>query len=72
MSACASFEITTSRAHGHVPAVSLAMRSLGFAPLIASKSCPERDRALFMVGSRIVGPDTKLATTRRWHTGTLA
>ncbi len=48
------------------------MRSLGFASLIASKSCPERDGVLAMVASRIVAPDTKLATTRRWHTSTLA
>ncbi len=70
--ASAAFEITTSRTHGHVHAVSLAMRSLGFASLIASKPCPERDRVLAMVASRIVAPDTKLATTRRWHTSTLA
>ena len=70
--ASAAFEITSSRAHGHVHAVSLAMCSLGFASLIASKPCPERDRVLAMVASRIVAPDTKLATTRRWHTSTLA
>ena len=70
--ASGAFEITSSRAHGHVHAVSLAMRTLGFASLIASKPCPERDRVLAMVASRIVAPDTKLATTRRWHTSTLA
>jgi len=58
--ASAAFEITTSRPHGHVHAVSLAMRSLGFASLIASKPCPERDRVLAMVASRIVAPDGKL------------
>ena len=70
--ASAAFEITSSRAHGHVHAVSLAMRTLGFASLIASKPCPECDRVLAIVASRIVAPDTKLATTRRWHTSTVA
>ena len=67
-----AFEVTASRAHGHVQAVTVAMQHLGFASLIASKPCPQRDRVLAMVASRIVAPDTKLATTRRWHTSTLA
>jgi transposase len=66
------FEITASRPHGHVQAVSAAMQRLGFASLIASKPCRERDVVLAMVASRIVAPHTKLATTRWWHTTTLA
>ncbi|MGH6638066.1 MAG: IS1634 family transposase [Polaromonas sp.] len=66
------FEITVSRAHGHVQAVSMAMQRLGFASLIASKPCRERDLVLAMVASRIIEPQTKLATTRQWHTTTLA
>ncbi|MEI7539045.1 MAG: IS1634 family transposase, partial [Comamonadaceae bacterium] len=66
------FEVTASRAHGDVQAVSLAMRRLGFAALVASKPCEERDRVLAMVASRILAPHTKLATTRWWHTTTLA
>ncbi|OGB76185.1 MAG: hypothetical protein A2496_15925, partial [Burkholderiales bacterium RIFOXYC12_FULL_60_6] len=66
-----TFEITASRAHGHVQAVSLAMQRLGFASLLASKACPERDLVGAMVASRIVCPATKLATTRLWHTSTL-
>lgn len=66
------FEISSSRAHGHVQAVSLAMQRLGFASLLASKPCPERDLVQAMVASRIVCPATKLATTRLWHTSTLA
>ena len=65
-------EITASRAHGHVQAVALAMRRLGFASLIASKPCRERDLVLAMVASRILAASTKLATTRWWHTTTLA
>lgn len=67
-----AFEITRSRGHGHVQAVETAMQGLGFASLIAAKSCRERDLVLAMVASRIVAPQTKLATTRWWHTTTLA
>jgi transposase len=67
-----TFEISSSRAHGHVQAVCLAMQRLGFSSLLASKPCPERDLVCAMVASRIVCPATKLATTRLWHTSTLA
>jgi transposase len=67
-----AFEISSSRAQGHVQAVATAMQRLGFASLIAAKPCRERDRVLAMVASRIVAPQTKLATTRWWHTTTLA
>jgi transposase len=67
-----AFEITGSRAHGAVQAVDVAMQRLGFASLIAAKPCRERELVLAMVASRIVAPHTKLATTRWWHTTTLA
>jgi hypothetical protein len=67
-----AFEISCSRAHGHVQAVALAMQRLGFSSLLASKRCPERDLVAAMVASRIICPATKLATTRLWHTSTLA
>ena len=66
------FEVVASRAHGHVEAVSAAMQRLDFASLVASKPCRERDLVLAMVASRILAPHTKLATTRQWHTTTLA
>jgi transposase len=66
------FEITDSPAHGHVQAVSLAMQRLGFAALLATKPCPERDLVCAMVASRIICPATKLATTRLWSISTLA
>ena len=66
------FEVTASRAHGHVQAVALTMQRLGFASLIASKPCGERELVLAMVASRILAPHAKLATTRWWHTTTLA
>ena len=67
-----AFEVTRSRSHGAVEAVSLAMQRLGLAALIAAKPCRERDIVLAMIAARIVAPHTKLATTRWWHTTTLA
>ena len=67
-----AMEICASRSHGHVQAVQLAMQRLGVASLLASKSCPERDLVQAMIASRILCPATKLATTRLWHTSTLA
>jgi transposase len=67
-----AFEVVRSRAHGHVQAVALAMQRLGLASVIASQPSRERDLVLAMVASRIVQPDTKLATSRRWHCSTLA
>jgi len=67
-----TFEISSSRSHGHVQAVQLAMQRLGLTSLLASKPCRERDLVLAMVASRILCPATKLATTRLWHTSTLA
>jgi len=66
------FEAIASRAHGHVQAVALTMQRLGLASLLASKHCVERDLVLAMMASRILAPHTKLATTRWWHTTTLA
>ena len=67
-----SFQIERSSAHGHVQAVRVAMQRLGFDSLIASRASPERDRVCAMVAARILSPHTKLATTRWWHTTTLA
>jgi hypothetical protein len=67
-----ALEITQSRAHGQVQAVAAAMRRLGLATVIASKPARERDLVMAMVAARIIAPHTKLATTRWWHTTTLA
>ena len=67
-----AFEVIGSRAHGHVHAVQLAMQRLDFASLLGTKPSRERELVLAMVGARIVAPHTKLATTRWWHTTTLA
>jgi len=68
----AAFEIIASRAHGQVQAVAAAMQRLGLSSLLAAKPCRERDLVCAMVASRIVAPHTKLATTRWWHSTTLA
>lgn len=66
------FEIIASRPHGDVAAVLEAMRQLGFASLLSSRPCREVDLVMGLVAARIVAPHTKLATTRWWHTRTLA
>lgn len=67
-----AFEVVTSRPHGHVHAVAQAMQHLDFASLLGTKPARERELVLAMVAARIVAPHTKLATTRWWHTTTLA
>ena len=67
-----AFEAVRSRAHGHVLSVDAAMKRLDFAALLASKPSRERDLVLAMVAARILAPHTKLATTRWWHTSSLA
>ena len=48
------------------------MYRLGFATLLASRPSRRRDLVCAMVAARIVAPHTKLATTRRRQTTTLA
>lgn len=67
-----AFEVLSSSPQGHVQAVLTAMRRLRFASLIASRPCRERDVVVAMVAARILEPYSKLATTRAWHTTTLA
>ena len=66
------FEVIASRAHGAAQAVRVAMRRLELPKLLGSRPSPERDVVLAMVASRILAPHTKLATTRWWHTTTVA
>jgi hypothetical protein len=67
-----AFEVIAARPQGHVQAVALAMQRLGMASVLASKPCRERGLVLAMTALRILVPHTKLATTRWWHTTTLA
>lgn len=66
------FEVLRSRLQGPVQAVRVAMYQLGFAALLGARPSRERDLVCAMVAARIVAPHTKLATTRWWHTTTLA
>jgi transposase len=65
------FEVLSSWHHGHADAVLRAMKRLGLADIIASMRSRERDLVLGMVAARVLAPDSKLATTRWWHTTTL-
>ena len=68
-----AFEIVEngSPAHGHVDAVTTAMRRLGFSQLISSRRSRERDLVVAMVVARILEPKSKLATTLWWEDTTL-
>jgi hypothetical protein len=66
------FNVVGSKAQGHVEAVRVAMSRLKISSLLASRPCPERDLVLAMLAARVLAPNTKLATTRWWHTTTLA
>ena len=65
------WQTVRSRPHGAVQAVRVVMQRLGFESLIASRPGPQRDAVCAMVAARILSPQTKLATTRWWHTTTL-
>lgn len=56
--------------HGHVQAVIGTIRRLKLDHLIGSKRCPERDRVIAMVASRILNPGSKLAITRALNDAT--
>jgi transposase len=68
-----AFEIVEngSPAHGHVDAVMTAMGRLGFSRLICSRRSQQRDLVVAMVVTRILEPQSKLATTAWWKDTTL-
>jgi hypothetical protein len=68
----ALFEAIASRPHGHVAAVRVALQRLAIPSLIGTRPSRERDVVCAMVAARVLAPHTKLATTRWWHTTTLA
>jgi hypothetical protein len=66
-------ECIRSLPHGHVEAVRIAMRRLGFDKLIDGKASRERDLVVAMVAGRIIAPEaSKLAMTHAWADTTLA
>ena len=69
--AAEAFDAIASLHHGHVEAVLLTMRRLGFASLLASRSSRPRELVLALVAARILEPESKLATTRNWQVTSL-
>lgn len=67
-----TFTVERNLPHGHVEAVLGVMRRLGLQALLASKPSRQRDLVLAMIAERLLHPCSKLATTRLWHTTTLA
>lgn len=67
-----AFAIERSWPHGHVEAVLETIRRIGLDKLIGAKRTRERDLVLAMIVERLIAPCSKLATTRMWHSTTLA
>jgi transposase len=67
-----AFRTTTSKPHGHVEAILTTCRQLELENLLASKPSRQRSLILALIAQRILFPCSKLATTRYWHTTTLA
>ena len=68
----AGLECIRSQHHGHVQAVSIAMRRLGFDRLLDRKHSRERDLVVAMVAGRIIAPEaSKLGLARAWADTTL-
>jgi hypothetical protein len=66
-------DVIRSAHHGHVEAVTTAMRRLGFDALIDARPSRERDLVVAMVAGRIIAPEaSKLAMTQAWADTTLA
>jgi transposase len=67
-----AFVIERSLPHGHVEAVLETINRIGLDKLVNAKRTRERDLVLAMIVERLIRPCSKLATTRLWHTTTLA
>jgi len=72
VSAREAFTVERTVPHGHVEAVLGTIKKLGLDSIIFSKRCRERDLVIAMIAERLIRPCSKLATTRFWHTTTLA
>ena len=59
-----AFAIQRSRPHGHAAAVLGTLKKLGLDRVLAARRSPERDRAVALIVSRVLAPDSKLATAR--------
>lgn len=65
-------EIVSGRAHGHVALIRGVIGDVGLRRALGPKRCRERQLVEAMIVARILAPQSKLATTRWWHTTTLA
>jgi len=66
------FETERTLPHGHVEAILGTIRKLGLDVMISSRRRRERDLVVAMIAERLLHACSKLATTRMWHTTTLA
>ena len=66
------FTTDKSVPHGHVQAILEMIGRLKLDHLISVQRCRERDLVVAMIAQRLIDPCSKLATTRQWHTTTLA
>ena len=66
------FATRKTLSHGHVQAVLEMIGRLELDRLISAQRCRERDRVVAMIVQRLIAPCSKLATTRQWHSTTLA
>ncbi len=66
------FTTQKSVPHGHVQAILEMIDRLQLDHLISAERCRERDLVVAMIVQRLIDPCSKLATTRQWHTTTLA
>jgi len=67
-----TFVIEQSLPHGHIEAVLGTIRKLGLDTILSSTRSRERDLVVAMIAERLIHPCSKLATSRLWHTTTLA
>jgi len=72
ISSSEALSIERSWPHGHVAAVLGTARKLQLEVVIDPTPSRERDLVLAMVVARVIQPASKLATTRLWHTTSLA
>ena len=67
-----AFAIERSIPHGHVKAILGTIRKLELDTIIASRRSRQRDLVVAMIAERLLHGSSKLASTRLWHTSTLA
>ena len=67
-----AFEIVRALPHGNVMALLGEVRKLGLDKLIAARPRRERELSVAMIASRVLQPESKLATVRSWESSTLA